>query len=175
MVRQLQHASTAVARRMMMAMVMVGMVMGAEGRKCSRDVFDNGYDFDSATIPSDCTELDLYMNSVGDVGAAALAKALEINPAITTLSLSNNDITDVGAAALAEALKAKNTALTTLDLSENKISDVGAAALAEALKTKNTALTTLSLESNFNIRDSTILASIQTSLAENKVNTKDEF
>ena len=54
-------------------------------------------------------------------------------PALTTLTLSNNTIGDVGAAALAELLVMPSN-LTTLDLSNNVIGRTGASALAAALK-----------------------------------------
>ena len=50
--------------------------MQVEGRWCEReDVFEyNGgnYDYTAASIPQDCTTLDLHDNNIGDAGAAAI-------------------------------------------------------------------------------------------------------
>ena len=94
------------------------------------------YDFSSATIPSDCTALNLNGKKIGDVGAVALAEALKTNTALEMVLLAGNSISDVGAAALADALQT-NTALATLYLGYNLISEVGAAALAKGLKTNS--------------------------------------
>ena len=164
------------------AVALVGSLLGAvpvEGRDCKvGDVFKNGKfignDYTTASIPSDCTTLDLdtssigdsgataiaaalkgntelatlYLqsNNIGDSGATALAEALKVNAALTGLSLSTNDIGADGATAIAGALKA-NAALTALGLYDNKIGDSGATAIAEALK-GNAALTYLDLSSN---------------------------
>merc|ERR1711924_65487 len=64
------------------------------------------------------TELDLYFNSIGDAGAAALAEALPASK-LTTLSLGSNSIGDAGAAALVKALPASK--LTWLDLHSNRM------------------------------------------------------
>ena len=80
----------AAACRLMMAIIMAGMVMAAEGqRTCmSVDIFGENFDLSSATIPSDCTGIDMMMNEIGDEGAVVLADALKDNSAITTLSLN---------------------------------------------------------------------------------------
>jgi hypothetical protein len=86
--------------------------------------------------------LDLSGCSITDVGAEALAIALERHPlCIKHLDLSNNHITDDGAASLARALLVKTKSgdkcgmLETLDLSHNKdIGDRGAAELAAAFQ-----------------------------------------
>lgn len=46
--------------------------------------------------------LDLPDNSLGDVGAAAIADLLEAGCKVTTLQLSDNDIGDVGMIRLAQ-------------------------------------------------------------------------
>ena len=53
-------------------------------------------------------------NKIGDQGATAIAKALEVNGALTALSLGGNRIGDQGATAIADALKF-NGALTNLE------------------------------------------------------------
>jgi Ran GTPase-activating protein (RanGAP) involved in mRNA processing and transport len=85
-------------------------------------------------------------NRIGQVGAAALADALQHNSTLTTLNLAQNKITHVGAAALAVALHSNST-LTTLDLCTNDLDDEGVAALADRLRL-NSALTTLKLSYN---------------------------
>lgn len=139
-------------------------VEGAEGKQCTKlDVFPNKVSA-TATIPQDCTTLNLDNEVIGDVGATAIAIALQGNTALTTLELDSNNIGIRGATAIAEALKV-NTALTTLWLEGNSIGDRGAAAIADALKI-NTVLTTLDLYYN-NIGDAGA-----TSIAEAlKVNT----
>jgi len=47
----------------------------------------------------------LNHNKIGDQGATAIAKALEVNGALTVLRLSDNNIGTSGATAIAEALK----------------------------------------------------------------------
>ena len=78
-------------------------------------------------------QLNLENNSsIGDVGASALAVALQVNNTLTQLNLSGNNVGDEGATALAIALQ-ENTTLTQLILSANSIRGVGASALATAL------------------------------------------
>ena len=117
-------------------------------RSCTRaDVVrsESPWTFDT----TGCEKLDLGGHSgtsIGAVGAAALAKALKTNSAITSLSLFYNAIGTAGAEALADALKTNN-AITGLNLASNSIGAAGARALAEALKT-NKALTNLNLMHN---------------------------
>ena len=89
------------------------------------------------------TYFALSGGEIGDTGVLALAKAMESNSTLTELDLSRNDIGDSGAAALAEAMK-RNSTLTRLDLHHSKIGDSGAAALAEAMELNST-LTRLNL------------------------------
>jgi hypothetical protein len=118
------------------------------------------------------TTLHLDSNMIGDAGATAIAAALQGNSALTTLHMIDNRIGDAGATAIAAALRG-NSALTTLGMYANHIGDPGAAAIAAALQF-NTALTTLDLGGNIqsNIQDSTLLATIDASLAGNKDPTK---
>ena len=46
----------------------------------------------------------MYNNNIGDQGAIAIAKALEVNASVTKLSLGRNQIGDAGAAAIANAI-----------------------------------------------------------------------
>ncbi len=59
------------------------------------------------------TELHLESNTIGNMGATALATALASNTGLTNLWLHTNTIGDAGIAALAEGL-AVNTTLTSL-------------------------------------------------------------
>ena len=141
-------------------MLLASVLSAAEGRSCfGNDVFikgkgngaferAKGNGMYGASIPADCTSLDLGDSNIGDRGATALANALRYNTVLESLDLGyNNKIGDLGAASLAAALKV-NTVLKTLILSENVIGDEGATALALALLNKNTALSELDLSSN---------------------------
>ena len=75
----------------------------------------------------------MYDNKIGDQGAIAIAKALEVNAVLKKLVLNDNKIGDQGAIAIADALKF-NAVLKELWLYENNIGDQGTIALAEALK-----------------------------------------
>ena len=79
----------------------------------------------------------LRYNSLGAVGAEALAPALAANGSLTSLSLAGNELGDDGAEALSFGLK-ENKSLTTLDLSgggleKGRIGPRGATALASAI------------------------------------------
>jgi hypothetical protein len=91
-----------------------------------------------------------YISLAGDDGAAALAKALQVDASLTGIGLSENNIGDAGATGLAKALQG-NTSLQHLYLAGNTIGDKGATALAEALRC-NTSLQRLYLTGN-NIGD----------------------
>ena len=75
----------------------------------------------------------MFYNNIGDPGAIAIAKALEVNASMTSLDLRWNQIGDAGAAAIANAI-AVNASVTYLGLSSNKIGDPGAIAIAKALE-----------------------------------------
>ena len=83
---------------------------------------------------------------VGDIGSAALAKALEINSSLQVLEIRDNEIGEIGAIALAKALET-NSSLQALDMGDNAIGDTGAIALAKALE-KNSSLRTLVMGDN---------------------------
>ena len=55
----------------------------------------------------------MYDNNIGDQGAIAIAKALEVNASVTYLNLFGNKIGDSGAAAIANAI-AVNATVTAL-------------------------------------------------------------
>jgi Ran GTPase-activating protein (RanGAP) involved in mRNA processing and transport len=87
------------------------------------------------------TELMLSQNPIGDETAKALALAIVGNEdsAVRRLNLSQCSLGDVGATALAEALETEGgtefgTHINALYLGRNAISDVGAAQLADALE-----------------------------------------
>ena len=71
-------------------------------------------------------------HQLGDDGATAIAKALEVNAALTQLRLDDNQIGRLGASAITEALKA-NTLLTELSVhTDNFIEGEAAKQLIEA-------------------------------------------
>ncbi|KAL0228977.1 hypothetical protein GEMRC1_013597 [Eukaryota sp. GEM-RC1] len=92
------------------------------------------------------TSINLSDNSIGDVGAIALAEALKVNTSVTSLNLGGNFIGDRGVRALAEMLKV-NRKVTNIDLKNNSTGDEGAKALAEALKVNDT-ITNIHLTNN---------------------------
>ena len=55
----------------------------------------------------------MRLNQIGDQGAIAIAKALEVNAVLTNLNLYGNDIGPLGASAIAKALSV-NAVLTNL-------------------------------------------------------------
>ena len=56
--------------------------------------------------PSSLSSLNLSVNTIGDLGASALAFAADASTALTILNLSTSKITSPGAAAIASALSA---------------------------------------------------------------------
>ena len=93
-------------------------------------------------------ELYLTDNKIGETGSEALGKGLQSNRTLTHLNLNfNSCIGDSGAAAIAKALQIRGTKLTRLDLGYNKISSSGATSISEALCV-NSSLTHLGLRRN---------------------------
>ncbi|KAL0243318.1 hypothetical protein GEMRC1_005879 [Eukaryota sp. GEM-RC1] len=92
------------------------------------------------------TSVNLGSNSIGDVGARALAEALIVNSCVTSVGLQSNSIGDEGARALAEALIV-NSCVTSVGLQSNSIGDEGVRALADALKV-NASVTSVDLSLN---------------------------
>ncbi|CAG9333359.1 unnamed protein product [Blepharisma stoltei] len=92
--------------------------------------------------------LEFQSNLIGDKGAIALGKVLELNscPSLSILHLEQNQIGDQGAVALAQGLR-NHSNLQILHISSNKIKDDGAIALSLALK-ENSALQELYFSSN---------------------------
>ena len=84
------------------------------------------------------TNLMLGRNGITDVGATALAEAMPRSELLYLLNLANNEIGDDGAAAFARALRAGSD-VYTLGLSWNRVGDAGAIALAEALAARRSA------------------------------------
>ena len=81
-----------------------------------------------------CTtgHVDLKHYGIRDIGAQAIAIALERDIIVTSLCLHDNGIGDAGSVALSRMLK-DNCFVSNLDLSENKIGKEGARAIAEML------------------------------------------
>ena len=105
---------------------------------CLKDnpIGDIGANHIADTLKNPLSQLDsLHLNicNIGDAGAIALARSLEINKTLKTLDLRDNDIGDHGTIALAEALR-ENQSLENIFLDGNHISDHGAIALATALR-----------------------------------------
>ena len=96
---------------------------------------------------SSLTALFLVSTKMGDAGACALAKVLRTKRQFSTLSLSSNAIGEPGAAAIGKIMRSECCFLSMLILSKNKLGDSGAAALAEAL-CFNSSLTSLDLSFN---------------------------
>ncbi|XP_056432811.1 NLR family CARD domain-containing protein 3 [Gadus chalcogrammus] len=92
------------------------------------------------------TALDLRSNNIGAKGARFLAEALKMNQALVSINFQNNAIGEEGTRALADVLLV-NRKLVSLNIQNNAIGPGGARRLAEALKT-NQALTELNLCSN---------------------------
>eukprot|EP00808_Paulinella_micropora_P004068 g39908.t1 len=90
--------------------------------------------------------LDLSSKNLGDFGASAVARGLQVNTALQVLNLYDNNIRPEGAAAIADMLKVNST-LTTLGIGDNGIGSQGAQSMADAIKV-NTTLTHLLLYNN---------------------------
>ena len=103
------------------------------------------------------TSLQLEFNSIGNVGAVALAK----NSTITSLTLGgNHQMGDTGTVALA-----KNSTLTSLHLYDNQINDTGAAAFK-----RNSTLIYLKLDIKSIGRE--LMSQVETSIIAACINTE---
>ena len=82
-----------------------------------------------------CTVIGIYggVDTIGDDGAAAIARAIESEDVVEKLMLSEAGIGPRGAAALARALESSKT-LKELWLGGNEVGDAGAASFGEALR-----------------------------------------
>eukprot|EP00808_Paulinella_micropora_P018732 g56758.t1 len=83
--------------------------------------------------------LHFFMEYLGDSGASAVAKGLQVNTTVQTLDIGYNNLGDKGAALIAEAIKV-NTSLKEISLSINDIGDAGAIAIANALQVNKTVI-----------------------------------
>lgn len=101
--------------------------------------FDAGFNDDDvkriaeAMKKSTSRMLTLSTNRITDVGAMAIAEAIEQSSSLEQIRLGYNKITDVGALALARVIE-KSKTLQVVNLTCNKITDVGMLALAKAMQ-----------------------------------------
>ena len=115
---------------------LVGEGLGDRGARAVGESLEN----------AGCFELNLCMNDIGDVGATALADALEDNTTLTKVDLSNNLIGPKGAESLAIALQ-ENVALKVLILEQNELRTLGVICVAQMLS-RNSFIEELSLNWN---------------------------
>ena len=83
------------------------------------------------------TRLFVRSTSMGDMGAQAIADALESNSSLLALSLTGSKITAIGAASLGRAL-VENDTLVRLNLAHNRIGVDGLTALARGVQNSRT-------------------------------------
>ena len=74
----------------------------------------------------------LAFNCIGDLGAMALGRAIDVNGSLTHLDVSSNGIRNRGAQVVAEGLR-ENLRLTHLDVSGNPVGSLGGRALLACL------------------------------------------
>ena len=86
-----------------------------------------------AFVSTSLTNLSLRECYIGKEGAAAVAKALEVNASLKSIDLSRNRLEKESAIALAKALEV-NASITNLNLAVNGIGKDGAVAVAKALE-----------------------------------------
>ncbi|KAH9253994.1 hypothetical protein BASA81_008118 [Batrachochytrium salamandrivorans] len=92
--------------------------------------------------------LSLQWNDIGNLGAAALSRALKTNTALLALNLSHNGIDDQGLGHLCDAL-AVNRSLKRLNLYWNQITPKGVAQLVHTLNhTGNSVLSEVDIQVN---------------------------
>ena len=100
-------------------------------------------------VKSNCVELDLTLNNIGEKGVEYLCDTLKLeNCNVTVLVLDGNPIGDKAAELLSTAIKDGNCKLTTLNLKRTKIGVKGVEHLKDALKCVNNNLTELNLAYN---------------------------
>jgi Ran GTPase-activating protein (RanGAP) involved in mRNA processing and transport len=122
----------------------------------SIDLSSNHLYSDSACVLAEAltnsalVSLDLNRNDINELGAKAIATALEKNNTLTSLNLSFCSIAETGGQSVIHAL-ANNHALTFIDLSQNNLNIESATAIGSMLSQNHT-LTSLKLDSNW-IRD----------------------
>ena len=100
-------------------------------------------------VKSNCVELDLTRNNIGEKGVEYLCDTLKLeNCNLTVLVLDGNHIGDKAAELLSTAIKDGNCKLTRLNLNGTKIGVKGVEHLKDALKCVNNNLTELKLACN---------------------------
>ena len=100
-------------------------------------------------VKSNCVELDLTHNNIGEKGVEYLCDTLKLkNCNLTVLILDSNHIGDKEAELLSTAIKDGNCKLTRLQLNRTKIGVKGVEHLKDALKCVNNNLTELKLACN---------------------------
>ena len=100
-------------------------------------------------VKSNCVELDLTRNNIGEKGVEYLCDTLKLeNCNLTLLILDGNHIGDKAAELLSTAIKDGNCKLTRLHLNGTKIGVKGVEHLKDALKCVNNNLTELKLACN---------------------------
>ena len=100
-------------------------------------------------VKSNCVELDLTRNNIGEKGVEYLCDTLKLeNCNLTLLILDGNHIGDKAAELLSTAIKDGNCKLTRLNLNGTKIGVKGVEHLKDALKCVNNNLTELKLACN---------------------------
>ena len=100
-------------------------------------------------VKSNCVELDLTRNNMGEKGVEYLCDTLKLeNCNLTVLVLDGNHIGDKAAELLSTAIKDGNCKLTRLNLNGTKIGVKGVEHLKDALKCVNNNLTELKLACN---------------------------
>ena len=100
-------------------------------------------------VKSNCVELDLTRNNIGEKGVEYLCDTLKLeNCNLTVLVLDGNHIGDKAAELLSTAIKDGNCKLTRLNLKRTKIGVKGVEHLKDALKCVNNNLTELYLAYN---------------------------
>ena len=100
-------------------------------------------------VKSNCMELDLSQNNIGEKGVEYLCDTLKLeNCNLTVLILDRNHIVDKAAELLSTAIKDGNCKLTRLHLNGTKIGVKGVEHLKDALKCVNNNLTELKLACN---------------------------
>ena len=100
-------------------------------------------------VKSNCVELDLTRNNMGEKGVEYLCDTLKLeNCNLTVLVLDGNHIGDKAAELLSTAIKDGNCKLTRLNLNGTKIGVKGVEHLKDALKCVNNNLTELNLAYN---------------------------
>ena len=111
-------------------------------------------------------ELDASENSLGDLAAMCIAKAIRQSNSVKIVKLSSNAIGDEGITCIADSL-VSGIQLQSLDVSANRFGSAGAAALARSLADTRCCLYKIRLGSNHGISSSALL-SIISSLQDNK-------